>query len=205
MADLPISIFRLSIVLGRRSDGAVSRLTGLYPILRLFHDGLLAMFPGDPDQVLDLIPSDFAAQAIRHLFERRFTPRATYHVCAGVDRSFTLRELFPSAAGCIARVDSRWGRRGQPLPLAVDPDVFRSFIEIVELTGNPRLKEIIRQTQTVTRLLDAPKVFDTRHFARALGDCGPSLAHVREWLQPIITRAIQTNWQHPVRSIQNHV
>ena len=201
MADLPIAIFRLAIVLGRSSDGCVSRLSGLYPVLRLFHSGLLAMFPGDPAQIIDLIPSDFAARAIRHLSVCAFTPGATYHICAGSNRSFTLGELFPNAASCMAAVDERWRRRGQPLPLAVDSEVFRNFIDIVELTGNPRLMEIVRQTQTVTRMLEVPKVFDTSRFERALGTTGPSLTHVREWFQPIIARAIQTDWQHPVRSI----
>jgi long-chain acyl-CoA synthetase len=201
MADLPIAIFRLTIVLGRCSDGYVSRLSGLYPVLRLFHSGLLAMFPGEPEQIIDLIPSDFAARAIRHLLVCSFTPGATYHICAGRNRSFTLGELFPNTAACMAAVDERWRRRGQPLPLAVGSELFRDFIDIVELTGNPRLKEIIRQTETVTRMLEAPKVFDTSRLERALGTDGPSLAHIRDWFQPIIAHAIQTDWQHPVRGI----
>lgn len=197
MADLPIAIYRLSIVLGRRTDGHVSRLSGLYPILRLFHDGLLAMFPGGADQLLDLIPSDFAARSICHLLEDAFAPGATYHVCSGKDRSMRLGELFPHAARCIGSVDAKWQRRGQPLPLPVDAGVFRDFIQIVELTGNPRLKEIVRQTQTITKLLESPKVFDTTRLDNANG---PSLGHVRDWLQPVIAHAVRTNWKQPARS-----
>jgi nucleoside-diphosphate-sugar epimerase len=204
MRDLPISVLRLAIVVGRRGDGCISRLSGLYPVLRLFHQGLLAMFPGRPDQIIDLIPSDFAARAIWHLSGRAFQSGSTYHICAGRDRSFRLDELFPSVAMCIGEVDARWKRRGQPLPIPVSSDVFQQFIQIVELTGNPRLKEIIQQMETVTRQLDTPKVFDTMRFDRAIAPYGPPLTHVREWLQPIIARAIETRWQHPVRSIQNH-
>lgn len=201
MADLPIAILRLSIVLGRRSDGIVSRLSGLYPILRLFHNGLLAMFPGDPDQLLDLIPSDYAARAICHLVGRAFTPGATYHVCAGRDHSLRLGDLFTVAAACIGAVDPKWQRRGQPLPLAVEREVFRDFIQIVEMTGNPRLREIIQQTQTLTRLLDSPKIFDTSRFDHAIAPGGPMLSHAREWLRPVIARAVETRWRNPVRRV----
>jgi nucleoside-diphosphate-sugar epimerase len=83
MRALPIAIYRLSIVTGRSTDGCISRFSGLYPILRLFHQGLLAMFPADDGQRIDLIPADFAAAAIRHLFMSTFVPGRTYHVCAG--------------------------------------------------------------------------------------------------------------------------
>jgi long-chain acyl-CoA synthetase len=199
MAELPIAVYRLSIVTGRGTDGTVSRLAGVYPILRLFHAGLLGMFPGQPEQRLDLIPADFAAGAICHLLTERFTPGATYHVCAGDARSLTLAELFPRLAECLALADPRWQRRGQPLPLAVHDAVFREFLEIVELTGNPRLKEIVRQTQTLTRLLENPKVFDTTRCDAALAGDGPVLPHVGRWLPAIVNRGVATNWQHASR------
>ena len=200
MRGLPIAVYRLAIVVGRRTDGRISRLSGLYPILRLFHEGLLAMFPGERDQCIDLIPSDFAAAAIRHLFLQAFDPGKTYQICAGPDRSLTLGELFPAIDGFLAEADPTWRRRGQPLPLAVAADVFRDFVEIVELTGNPRLKQIIQQTRTVTRQLEMPKTFDTRSFGEAVrGVDGLALSHAREWLQPTVSRGVETNWKQPTR------
>ena len=202
MDGLPIAIYRLGIVVGRRSDGRISRLSGLYPILRLFHEGLLAMFPGDHDQPIDLVPVDFAAAAIRHLFLQGFVPGRTYQVCAGADRSFTLGGLFPGVDGFLAVADPTWLRRGQPLPLPVDARVFRDFVNIVELTGNPRLKQIIQQTRTVTRQLEMPKSFDTRAFDEAVrGVDGLSLGHARDWLQPSVTRGVETGWKQPARGM----
>jgi nucleoside-diphosphate-sugar epimerase len=197
MADLPIAIVRLAIVVGRRSDGRVSRMTGLYPILRLFHEGLLAMFPGCPNQFVDLVPSDYAAETICRLLDEKFEAGATYHVCAGEQRSLKLHELFPRIAACISAVDERWTRRGQPLPLSVSRDAFCEFMQIVELTGNPRLKEIARQTRALTRLLDSPKVFDTTRLDRAMAG-GPALEHAAEWLQPVITHAVESRWHEAI-------
>jgi long-chain acyl-CoA synthetase len=199
MSELPIAVCRLSLVVGRREDGRISRLTGLYPILRLFHEGLLAMITGDPAQAIDLIPADFAARAVLHLAGPGFASGATFHVCAGRDRSFSLGELFPAVDAFLARCDPSWRGRGQPLPMMVTPTVFRDFVDIVELTGNPRLRQIIQQTHTVTRQLETPRNFDTTRFDLALANGALSLSHAHEWLEPIVARGVETRWQQPRR------
>jgi nucleoside-diphosphate-sugar epimerase len=200
MQELPVDIYRLSIVVGRRTDGYISRLSGIYPILRLFHEGLLAMFPGAQGQTVDLIPSDFAASAIHHLFSGSFASGMTYHICAGGDRSFGLDEIFPAIDSCLTATDSAWRGRGQPLPLTVAAEVFQRFVNVVELTGNSRLRQIVRQTQKVTQQLEVAKVFDTYAFDRATaGIPALALSHVREWLPQILARGVATGWQQPSR------
>jgi hypothetical protein len=196
MAELPIAVYRLSVVAGRSTDGRISRLTGLYPILRLFHHGLMPMFPGEGGQCIDLIPADFAGAAIRHLFREAFAPGRTYQVCAGHRRSFTLDTLFPGIDLFLAAADPAWRRRGQALPIPVSAEVFRDFVGIVELTGNRRLRQIVDQVATVTRQLEVPKAFDTRGFdAATRGVKGLSLTHARDWLGPSIARAVATDWR----------
>ena len=202
MKDLPVDVYRLSIVVGRRTDGYISRLSGIYPIFRLFREGLLAMFPGAAGQTVDLIPSDFAALAIRFLFDGSFAPGMTYHICAGTDKSFGLEEIFPALDVCLSAADAAWRGRGQPLPLPVTADVFEKFVKIVELTGNSRLRQIIRQTRTVTQQLEIAKVYDSQAFARAIaGNPALNLSHVREWLPQIVARGMATGWQQPARPI----
>jgi nucleoside-diphosphate-sugar epimerase len=196
MRELPVDIYRLSIVVGRQTDGCISRFSGIYPIFRLFHEGLLAMYPGVHGQKVDLVPADFAAAAISHLFAGSFAPGMTYHICAGGDRSFGLDELFPAIDSCLAATDAGWRGRGQPLPLAVDPKVFQNFVAIVDLTGNRRLRQIIRHTQRITQQLEIAKVFDTRFFDRAVnGNAALVLPHAREWLPPVVARGVAAGWQ----------
>jgi len=199
MRDLPVDVYRLSIVVGRRIDGHISQASGIYPIFRLFHEGLLAMFPGSPGQTVDLIPSDFAASAVCHLFAGPHAPGATYHVCAGVDRSLGLEEVFPVIDSILLECDPGWRGRGQPLPLFVEAGVFGRFVDVAELTGNRRLRQIIRQVRQVTRQMEAPKVFDTRAFDRALqGQPGMLLPHARVWMQQVIARGFATGWRQVV-------
>jgi nucleoside-diphosphate-sugar epimerase len=201
MRELPIDVYRLSIVVGRRTDGHISRLSGIYPIFRLFHEGLLAMFPGSPGQRVDIIPADFAAEAVLHLFAGSRVPGVTYHVCSGADGSFGLDEICPALDACFS-TDAAWRSRGQPLPLTVTADVFAKFVNVVELTGNPRLQHIIRQTQTLTQQLEIAKIYDTHEFDRAIAD-NPTLhlANVREWLPLVIARGMALGWQPPARYV----
>jgi nucleoside-diphosphate-sugar epimerase len=200
MNDLPLDIYRLSIVVGRRTDGHISRLSGIYPIFRLFHEGLLAMVPGVEGQTVDLIPSDFAAAAMCFLVAGSRAPGKTYHICAGADRSFCVNEVFPAVGASLAVIDEQWSRQGRPMPLVVAGDIFAKFVDVVELTGNRRLRQIIRHAHRVTRQLETAKVYDTREFDAAMAGSGvPSLPHVREWLPAIIARGMQTGWRQPAR------
>jgi nucleoside-diphosphate-sugar epimerase len=200
MRDLPLDIYRLSIVVGRRSDGYISRLSGIYPIFRLFYEGLLAMVPGVEDQTIDLIPSDFAAAAMCFLVSGSLAPGMTYHICAGADGSFRADQLFPAIDAWLSSGDTQWPRDGKPVPLVVAPDIFAKFVDVVELTGDRRLRQIIRHTRRVTRQLETAKVYDTRVFRSAMAGSGvPPLPHVREWLPTIIGRGIETGWRQTTR------
>ena len=158
------------------------------------------MFPGAQGQTVDLVPSDFAASAICYLFTGPLASGMTYHICAGAARSFGVDELFPAVDSWLAATDAAWRGRGQPLPLPVTVDVFAEFVNIVELTGNRRLRQIIRQTRKVTQQLEIVKVYDTRAFDRAIaGNPALTLSHVREWLPQIVAHGVATGWRQPSR------
>jgi nucleoside-diphosphate-sugar epimerase len=200
MRDLPLDIYRLSIVVGRRSDGFISRLSGIYPIFRLFYEGLLAMVPGVDGQTVDLIPSDFAAAAMCFLVSGSLAPGMTYHICAGAHRSFRVNEVFPAIDAWLAASDPQWPRHGRPMPLVVDAEIFARFVDVVELTGDRRLRQIIRHARRVTRQLETAKLYDTHVFDSAMAGSGvPTLPHVSEWLPKIVARGVETGWRQPAR------
>lgn len=169
MGDLPIAVYRPSLVVGRRTDGRLAH-SGLFSsACRLFRRGLLSALPGDASQPVDLVPVDFAARSLVALFLRAFVPGSTYHLCAGPQRSFTLEGLFEAMAVSIRRTEPEW-RRGDPRRGAA--------------LESARLRSILRGP------LETAKSFDTTAFDRAIGRCGIELAHAREWIQPLVDRAL---------------
>ncbi|HVE82551.1 MAG TPA: SDR family oxidoreductase [Myxococcales bacterium] len=199
MAHLPVCVLRPSIVVGRREDGWVARFHGIYQVWELFHRGLVGLFPGDPEQPLDVIPADWLAEAIAHLALRRFRPGTTYHLCAGKERSLTVAEIVPYVISVLAEEDPEFARQKYPLPMAVPWDAFATFLETMELTGHRRLRILARQMHSICDTLMTNKVFDTAHLDADLAGAGVPLSRARDWLAPSIRFAARRHWVDPTR------
>ena len=85
MARLPIAICRLSTTLGDSASGRVDRPAAIHQAMRFLHHSLLPMIPGTPESPVDVIPTDYAVAAVRHLAGAGFVAGSTFHVCAGTD------------------------------------------------------------------------------------------------------------------------
>ncbi len=188
MSRLPIAIYRLSIVVGRREDGRLSRSGMFSAVCRLFHRRLLPFFPGDPSQALDMIPADFAARALTALIRGAFARGTTYHLCAGEARSLTLGELFESMADDFGRQDAAWRDRGLPSPIFTSSSAFGRLPD--DPRGTPRLRRIGRSILGLTGSLERSKVYDTTEFDAAAAPLGLRLAHAREWIHTLVERAV---------------
>ena len=98
MARLPISIFRLSSIIGNSVTGRVSQANYFHSLIRLMPRAQdVVRIPGDPSAPVDLIADDWATSALAFLFERHFTPGRIHHLCAGPTGSLTAEALFELA------------------------------------------------------------------------------------------------------------
>jgi hypothetical protein len=147
--------------------------------------------------VVDLIPADFAAAAIAHLFGPAFRPNATYHVCAGADRSLRLSELLPAVAEWIEGAEPGFKAKAYPEPVAVDGKTFATFADTVELVAHVALRATVRQMRLFTEQLEYPKQFQTTSFERDLAGSALELPHARHWLGTLIEHGVRANWRVP--------
>lgn len=65
--ELPVSIFRPGMVVGDSRDGTVKTFNTVYFPLRLYLTGKLRFFPVDPSMKINMVPGDYAAEAIAGL------------------------------------------------------------------------------------------------------------------------------------------
>jgi nucleoside-diphosphate-sugar epimerase len=107
LADIPLVIARPSIIVGH------TRL-GCKPSGSIFWGFRMAdamrMVTCDVDAVVDVIPVDYAAQALLYLLEAEELAHHTYHISAGRDYSSSFREIghaFARAAGETRPADYR--------------------------------------------------------------------------------------------------
>src|SRR5215208_1707325 len=67
MRELPILLFRLSTVIGDSRTGAVHGFNAVHHAIRLLYQGLAPMVPGDPSALVDMVSSDYVADAAMYL------------------------------------------------------------------------------------------------------------------------------------------
>jgi nucleoside-diphosphate-sugar epimerase len=172
MPSLPGALYRLSTIIGNSATGEVTGFNAVHHALRLLYQGLAPMVPGGESSLVDLIPVDFAADAVCHLVDRDFTPGTTYHVCAGSLSSAPLGALLDATTSAFERYRPAWRRRSIARPALVDLDTYELFVRSVEEAGNEVLLQATRAVQAFAYQLAYPKVFDARQATASLAPAG---------------------------------
>jgi thioester reductase-like protein len=122
--DMPIAIFRPSIILGdsRRPETTQFDMVRAFAFL-----ARLPLLPFRPTDRVDIVPVDFVAKAIADLHRRSSTEHVRYHLSAG-ERSQTYRELADALASA---------QRSRPPRFA--PSLERAFSwSVDQLAGTSR-------------------------------------------------------------------
>jgi len=197
MHELPVAIYRLSTIIGSSATGEVTGYNAVHHALRLLYQGLAPMVPGRDTSLVDLIPVDFAADASYHLYERAFTPGATYHLCAGAESSATLGALLDATMEGFERHRPAWRKRSIARPALVELDTYELFVRSVEEAGNQVLLQATRAVQAFAYQLAFPKIFDARNANALLAPAGIHAPPVLDYYEKIVRWCIESNWGAP--------
>jgi long-chain acyl-CoA synthetase len=92
-ADLPMTVFRPSVIVGESSTGATSNFGMLYWPVQLYARGWWRTVVGRPETPVDLVPVDFVADAIEYLSRNEKETGGVFHLAAGPDGTLTIAEL----------------------------------------------------------------------------------------------------------------
>jgi nucleoside-diphosphate-sugar epimerase len=185
MGDIPASIFRLSSIISD-SNGTVQQCNYIHRVLRMVPRNPLPILPGDCDARVDLIASDWAASALVHLYESRFTPGRVHHICAGGAASMTVGEIINST---FEVVNAR--RRSLALKPAVPPrlvcvDEFHSYARKWARNGSSTLKELVQIIGDFLPQLAIRQHFENRETLGTLTSAGLPLPPVRNYYSRVV-------------------
>lgn len=117
-AGLPITVHRPSIIVGDSRTGRASSFKVLYWPMKVYARGRFRTLFGRPDCVVDVVPVDFVADAMVHLFEREEATNRIFHLTAGIERASTIAELVAIAQEVFERKPVRY----------VDPDLYMRWL-----------------------------------------------------------------------------
>lgn len=194
MKELPIAVYRLSTVAGNARTGRVEQFNALHRALRLFYNGLVPMLPGVETSKIDLISSDYAIDAIAHLFVRGFRAGQTYHIVAQESDLISLPEFVDLTAELFARFDRRWKSRAVANPPIVPLETFRLLEQSVARAGNPVLRQVVRATGAFVPQLCYDKRFDNANTRQAVRGTGIAPPALRDFYPAVIRHCLRTRW-----------
>ncbi len=139
--DLPLIVARPSIVVGDSRTGWTPTFNVIYWPLRAFERGLVRTLPGEPDGILDIVPSDYVADAIMSLHSGA-VDRATVHLVAAevattngelaelaADHMDKQRPEFTGDAGGLAQLDGAL--------------LYLPYLDVRSTFANPRAQELL--------------------------------------------------------------
>jgi nucleoside-diphosphate-sugar epimerase len=192
MSDLPIALFRLSTVIGDSRTGAVRGFNAIHHAIRLLYQGLAPMVPGTATTPVDMVSSDYVADALVHLIDTQ-TRCGVFHLASGDDAA-TIGDLLSATIESLSRFRPAWRKRSIEKPLLVDLDTYELFVRSVEEAGNEVLRNATRSIRTFAYQLAHPKTFGTKKTEEALGGSGIAPRPVLEFFPQVVRYCVESNW-----------
>jgi thioester reductase-like protein len=186
LSDMPITIFRPSIILGdsRRPETTQFDMVRAFAFL-----ARLPVLPFRPTDRVDIVPVDFVAKAIADLHRRSSTEHVRYHLSSG-ERSQTYRQLADALAAAQ-----------QSRPPRFAPSLERAFAWCVDrLAALPRRSGTVRKAGALMQVFLPYLVWDTVFDnARVVGETGLVPAPFSGYCYPLLRFASAGRFTYPYR------
>ena len=121
--DLPVVIYRPSIVVGAAESGRANPRNVIYPLLKLFRRWRWPMVPLRKDVALDVVPVDFVARALLALSSDAANHGERFHLAAGPEGDIRLGRM-------LALVQEEFGKQVSVLPVPIWRGVGRPLLRL---------------------------------------------------------------------------
>jgi nucleoside-diphosphate-sugar epimerase len=193
MDRLPISVLRLSTVLGSSKSGEVARLGAIHHALRLYYNSLAPMIPGTPDSAVDLIDMDYAVAAIERFSMDEFVAGRTFQICGGQD-VLPIADLLELTYRAFLRYRPSWRKRMIEMPAIVDLPTFELFARSVEEIGDSILMSSVATIRHFAPQLAFPKTFVDAGCRDVLCRAGISKPRLRDFYPNVVRWLVETGW-----------
>ncbi|MCB0344570.1 MAG: SDR family oxidoreductase [Bdellovibrionales bacterium] len=195
-SDLKTCIVRPSMIVGDSITGATSAFNVIYIPARYIASGLFKVLPARANTPCDLVPVDYVADAVIALAESSQESGLCYHLCSGVGRESTLREI----VDLVLKTFNEARRRGLSLlqaPQLISPDTFSHLyrggfknIEEQFSRGLRVLKEILH----LLPYMAANPRFDMSLTNRTLEGLVTPAPLFKDYGPLVFNYCLQTNW-----------
>jgi long-chain acyl-CoA synthetase len=185
-ADLPLTVFRPSIIVGESETGATTNFGMLYWPLRIYALGWWRTIIGRPETPLDIVPVDFVADAIEALSRPDSPVGGNYHLAAGPDGILTIAEL-------VALTEAFFG--GRPARYMTPKTFWRWGRPVADMfVWGPKRKIIREGGKFFIPYFDGNPIFDVARSHGALAELGVTAPKVGDYFETILDYCKRTNF-----------
>ena len=191
---LPTTVVRLSTILGRSRDGAVTKSGAIHYALRFFFHSLAPLVPGKNESPVDLIALDYAADSIALAALDQFTPGSTWHVCGSSD-AFSLEQFLEETLQLFYKNRPAWRKRAIEKPAIVNLETFYLFVRSVEELGESVLKNSVAVLKSFAPQLAYPKSISDASTQYMLQRSGLARPRIRDFYPKVIRFLLENNWE----------
>ena len=184
--DLPVAIYRPSIIVGEEGTGRTSSFNMIYWPARVYASGAWRICPGRPDAPIDLVPINFVSEAIVALRSRSDSLGRTFHLAAGPRGSMTLGEIAEVLMSVFP------GRRSVKF---VDPAPWMRYVHPVlkRLTvGSTR--RVITAGEVYVPYFERNPMFDNSGAVELLSTHGIRIPSARDYVRRLFDYCLETDW-----------
>lgn len=188
-SQLPVSVFRPSMVVGDSTTGAVKTFNTFYFPLRLYLTGRMRLMPVSRSLRINIVPVDYVAKAVAKL---TFEPKAagkTFHAVAPYEALPKLGEIMDfvrnwaeTELGC---------KLAKPVFLLMSPSQIKTVIKLQRaFAGDRKVSDALLQL--------SPYFSENRRFSRANLDAllGPYDFNWREVMPKLLGYAVYNSFFH---------
>ncbi len=188
MSELPVTIFRPSIIVGDSRTGKTAAFNVLYLPLKLISRGIVTTLPGSRYTSLDVVPVDFVCDAINHIFfNHNGCVGKTYHLTASQENATTTGEVVDLASDFFKQTAS-----DQPIPQI--KFVPKELCHKVRQFVHSNTRRVLQAMEPFEPYLSGERVFDNSNTCAALRETGIAPPRFEVYYQTILRYCIKTDW-----------
>ncbi|HEY1594853.1 MAG TPA: SDR family oxidoreductase [Thermoleophilaceae bacterium] len=182
--ELPVTVFRPSIVVGEADSGWTPAFNVVYGPLRAYSRGSLTAIPARRRAPADVVPVDYVADAICELTGRPEAVGRTYTLAAGPAAS-SMGDLIDMSAAAFDR------RRA----VALRPALYKRLVHPwVVRRGSAAKRRVLKRSEVYFPYFDVRASFDTSRATEALDPAGIRMPPLRDYFDELVGFAQAADW-----------
>jgi nucleoside-diphosphate-sugar epimerase len=189
--ELPVTVYRPSIVMGDSRTGWTPHFRVLYEPMKWIYLGKLGVFPAPPSLRFDVVPVDYVCDALLAIGARPDSVGRSYRLTAGWERTLPVQEMLEIGMEVGNETARRIGEPTREMPSIVDP------ASIGSLEGEVRqnLERVFQVAHDIMRIylpyVVDQEIFESPETDEALAGSGIVCPPLRDYLPALVRYGVE--------------